>query len=141
MTVSPSSSSSSYAGSATSEEPYTIRSPSQVIPELLSGAIHDALASEKLDQCLAIQSQSSGLLNAQSSAFTKLNAHARNELATVQKDFREGRVLAKRLAGELKDLQKRIHRCQGLIKERYPAEWQRAEDENHESNDHLDDDD
>lgn len=118
--MSVSSDSSRYAGSAASlssdmETPF---------PTYLASSLLDALSSDKLDRCIAIQSQSSGRLHAQHTSLATLNQVALDEMAKLKQDFAQGFKVAKSLTADLNDLQRRIIACQALTRAKLPSEWE-----------------
>lgn len=117
------SSSSLYAESASSEAESSLR-----LSTYLSTVIHDALSSEKLDRCIALQSQTSGMLHSQCKSLSELNNTAGIELAAVKKDFEEGMQLAKGIKADLQDLHRRIQACQALARKKIPVEWHNVRD-------------
>ena len=77
--------------------------------------IADALQSDKLDRCIAQQSQSSGTVNARMTALRQLNETATRELQATKQELAEGIILAKKIKHDLQSLQNRIRRCQEQI--------------------------
>lgn len=102
--------------------------PSSALPNFLSSTIHEALASEKLDRCIALQSRTSGVLHAQSSALKDLNIQTERELANLKKEFADGIKLAKGIHADLKDIQRRIEACEQLAKKKFPVEYHNSRD-------------
>lgn len=113
-----SSQSSSYAGSGQEEDSHI--SPIDALPKYIEETILDSLTSDRFDRCIAIQSQSSGLLNAQLTSLEDLNKIAQNDLKHVQRDLSEGQSIARKLQKDLTDLQRRIKKCQELARQKFP---------------------
>lgn len=74
--------------------------------------IVEALQSDKLDRCIALQSQSSGMVNARMTELKKLNEIASTELSAMKQDLADGTVLARQIKYDLQQLQTRIRKCQ-----------------------------
>ena len=119
-----SSGASLYAGSRRSESPDLHNS----LPKYLASSIQEALYSAKLDQCLALQAKTSGMLNARYRALEELNVVAKEQLRAIKNEFPEGMKLAKATQAELTDLQRRIRACEELAKQQIPAQYQASAD-------------
>lgn len=118
--MSVSSSSSNYAGSASS----SVESASTSLATSLATSLLESLSTEKLDRCIAIQSQASGKLHAQSSSLEYLKDSVAKELHALKYDFSQGSKIAATLTANLHDLQKRIKAIQDLVSAKSPAEWE-----------------
>lgn len=119
-----SSRSSLYAGSAAEE----VLAAKSDLPSHIATALHDALYSEKLDRCIALQSRISGQLHAQSASIQELNALATREIVSLKEDFREGAKVATTLKANLQDIQQRLRACEILAKKKIPVEWYTSRD-------------
>ena len=120
-----SSTSSLYAGSASIS---TASNQITTLPSYLSSTIHEALDSEKLDRCIALQAQTSGMLNSECQILSDLHTTARETLALLKNDFAEGIRLAQTMKKDLVDLQKRIRDCETKAKRKIPVEWHTCRD-------------
>ncbi|GAO48620.1 hypothetical protein SAICODRAFT_141112 [Saitoella complicata NRRL Y-17804] len=117
--------SSSYAGSdhrRDNEE--CVNAVAEMLSEQLSTAF-DTLA---LDKAIAIQAQTSGLVNGCMHELTSLQEESQKKLATTKAKFSEHVNIARQVRKDLDALQKSIRVLQRKMKNSHPIEYAAAKD-------------
>lgn len=115
---------SSYAGSGeylTDDE----LSPVAYFDEAFSSAFDPS----KLDRAIAIQAQTSGLLNSKSKEIQQLQADVAERLGELKALFTEGMKNAKTVQKDLDWIHKRIQVVSREAKKKYPIEYTQAREE------------
>jgi hypothetical protein len=115
---------SSYAGSG---EDLTDEEASPV--SYLDEAFANAFDPNKLDRAIAIQAQTSGLLNAKSKEIQNLQAEVVERLNELKTVFAEGMKNAKNVQKDLDWIHKRVKQLSREAKAKYPIEYTKAKEE------------
>lgn len=115
---------SSYAGSG---EDLTDEEASPVA--YLDEAFANAFDPNKLDRAIAIQAQTSGLLNAKSKEIQTLQAEVVERLNELKTIFAEGMKNAKNVQKDLDWIHKRVNQLSREAKAKYPIEYAKAKEE------------
>lgn len=111
-----SSTTSSYAGSATSIDN---TAPNTHVADRLSSALDPGL----LDSVIAVQAQTSGRLNALSLETSQLHAEAESRLAELRQTFADGAVLVRRVRRDLDYVEKKLRSVVGIAEVKHPIEY------------------
>ncbi|EPS44468.1 hypothetical protein H072_1576 [Dactylellina haptotyla CBS 200.50] len=118
-------SSSSYAGSALDE----FEDGSMATDDLVS-VLTDRLVAAfdpiPLDRSLALQAQTSGLLNAKTRELMELQAMAQKRMSETRANFLDGMRVAKQVKTDLEWLQKKTDALKQKAEQRYPVEYNMA---------------
>ncbi|KAL7272841.1 hypothetical protein RUND412_004338 [Rhizina undulata] len=118
-------SSSSYAGSADGESTDTKEVDLvALLTERLAGAF-DPL---QLDRSLAVQAQTSGMLNSKTRELIALQEEAQARLAETRKSFLEGMKVAKEVKSDLEYVHRRVKVLKQKTERKYPVEYNMARD-------------
>ncbi len=117
--------SSSYAGSATS---IARSEQDHDLSHFLATSFLDPALTNSLDRIIALQSQTSGLLNAQSTSLSLLLQESSLALDALKGELGDGAKLAREVGRELGDLTKRIDVCRREAERRYPVEYHAAKE-------------
>ena len=104
--------------------PYEIRAPIGVGG---MGEVYKA-RDTRLDRIIALQSQTSGLLNAQSTSLSLLLQESSLALDALKGELGDGAKLAREVGRELGDLTRRIDVCRREAERRYPVEYHAAKE-------------
>ncbi|KAI5789751.1 hypothetical protein DFH27DRAFT_592293 [Peziza echinospora] len=116
-------SSSSYAGSAADEA--SDENEIDLIA-LLTEKLSSAFDPLPLDRSLAVQAQTSGLLNSKTRELIALQEEAAARLAQTKRSFLEGMKVAKEVKADLEYVHKRVINLQKKTQQKYPVEYAMA---------------
>ncbi|KAF8476156.1 hypothetical protein BDZ91DRAFT_208543 [Kalaharituber pfeilii] len=116
-------SSSSYAGSAADEA--SDENEIDLIT-LLTEKLSSAFDPIPLDRSLAIQAQTSGMLNSKTRELIALQEEAAARLAQTKRSFMEGMRIAKEVKADLECVHKRVINLQMMTQQKYPVEYAKA---------------
>lgn len=117
-------SSSSYAGSAADEAAAREVDLVALLTERLAGAF-DPL---QLDRSLAVQAQTSGMLNSKTRELVALQEEAQRRIAETRRSFVEGMKVAKQVKGDLDYVQRKVDKLKERTARKYPVEYNMARD-------------
>ncbi|CUS15518.1 unnamed protein product [Tuber aestivum] len=117
-------SSSSYAGSADGENGDGDVDLVALLTERLAGAF-DPL---QLDRSLAVQAQTSGMLNSKTRELIALQEEAQARLAETRRCFLEGMKVAKEVKSDLDYVHRKVKVLKQKTQRKYPVEYDMARD-------------
>ncbi|KAF8423240.1 hypothetical protein EV426DRAFT_534259 [Tirmania nivea] len=118
-------SSSSYAGSAADEA----SDENEIdLVALLTERLSSAFDPIPLDRSLAVQTQTSGMLNSKTRELMALQEEAAARLAQTKRSFMEGMRVAKEVKADLDYVHKRVMNLQKKTQQKYPVEYMMARD-------------
>jgi len=127
MNASYSAASSSYAGSQSGEYESGTSSANGVdLQEYMQDRFTGAFDPLPLDRTLAVQAQTSGLLNAKTREVLDLQALAQARLAKMTARFAEGVQDAKEVRQDLEWTQKRVSTMKSKTSRKHPKEYKQA---------------
>lgn len=116
-------SSSSYAGSAADEA----SDENDVdLVALLTERLSSAFDPIPLDRSLAVQAQTSGMLNSKTRELMALQEETAARLAQTKRSFIEGMRVAKEVKADLDYVHKRVINLQKKTQQKYPVEYMMA---------------
>ncbi|EWC46111.1 hypothetical protein DRE_04685 [Drechslerella stenobrocha 248] len=118
-------SSSSYAGSAADEYEDGAMAADDLV-SVLTDRLIGAFDPIPLDRSLALQAQTSGMLNAKTRELMELQALAQKRLGETRKNFLDGMRIAKQVKSDLEMLQKKTDTLKAKAEQRYPVEYNMA---------------
>ncbi|KAF3927880.1 hypothetical protein ABW20_dc0105115 [Dactylellina cionopaga] len=118
-------SSSSYAGSAADEFDDGGMATDDLV-SVLTDRLVAAFDPIPLDRSLALQAQTSGMLNAKTRELMELQALAQKRMSETRANFLDGMRVAKQVKTDLEWLQKRTDGLKAKAEQRYPVEYNMA---------------
>ncbi|KAJ6256306.1 LOW QUALITY PROTEIN: hypothetical protein Dda_8804 [Drechslerella dactyloides] len=118
-------SSSSYAGSAADEYDDGAMAADDLV-SVLTDRLIGAFDPIPLDRSLALQAQTSGIMNAKTRELMELQALAQKRLSDTRKNFLDGMRIAKQVKSDLELLQKKTDALKAKAEQRYPVEYNMA---------------
>ncbi|KAF3928518.1 hypothetical protein ABW21_db0201956 [Orbilia brochopaga] len=118
-------SSSSYAGSAADEYDDGAMAADDLV-SVLTDRLIGAFDPIPLDRSLALQAQTSGIMNAKTRELMELQALAQKRLGETRKNFLDGMRIAKQVKSDLEMLQKKTDALKAKAEQRYPVEYNMA---------------
>ncbi|TVY25531.1 Biogenesis of lysosome-related organelles complex 1 subunit [Lachnellula hyalina] len=118
--------SNSYAGSSSSEYDSTSSANGVDMQEYMQDRFNGAFDPLPLDRTLAVQAQTSGLLNAKHRELQDLQALAQQRLARSRARLAEGYQDAKEVKRDLEWTQKRVSTMKTKASRKHPKEYKQA---------------
>jgi len=118
-------SSSSYAGSAADEYEDGGMATDDLV-SVLTDRLISAFDPIPLDRSLAVQAQTSGLMNSKNRELMELQALAAKRLSSTRANFLDGMRVAKQVKNDLEWLQKKTDSLKAKAEQRYPVEYNMA---------------
>ncbi|KAF3931265.1 hypothetical protein ABW19_dt0209166 [Dactylella cylindrospora] len=118
-------SSTSYAGSAADEFEDGSMATDDLV-SVLTDRLITAFDPIPLDRSLALQAQTSGMLNAKNRELMELQALAQKRLSETRSNFLDGMRVAKQVKTDLEWLQKKTDALKAKAEQRYPVEYNMA---------------
>ncbi|RFU29114.1 hypothetical protein B7463_g7250, partial [Scytalidium lignicola] len=118
--------SSSYAGSASGEYESTTSASGVDMHEYMQERFAGAFDPLPLDRTLAVQTQTSGLLNAKQRELMELQALAQSRLAKSRARLAEGYKDADEVRRDLEYTQKRVSNLKSKASRKHPKEYKQA---------------
>ncbi|KAA8914500.1 hypothetical protein FN846DRAFT_561596 [Sphaerosporella brunnea] len=118
-------SSSSYAGSAEDE---SLGSREVDMVEMMTQRLAGAFDPLQLDRSLAVQAQTSGMLNSKTRELAALQEEAQARVAETRRAFLEGMKIAKEVKADLDFVHRKVRALKQKTERKYPVEYNMARD-------------
>ncbi|KAI5848910.1 hypothetical protein BZA05DRAFT_89990 [Tricharina praecox] len=118
-------SSSSYAGSAEDE---SLAGGEVDMVDMLTQRLAGAFDPLQLDRSLAMQAQTSGMLNSKTRELIALQEEAQARLAETRRSFVEGMKIAKEVKADLDYVHRKVRVLKQKTERKYPVEYNMARD-------------
>jgi len=96
--------------------------------ELLTQRLAGAFDPLQLDRSLAVQAQTSGMLNSKTRELIALQEEAQAKLAETRRSFADGMKIAKEVKADLDYVHRKVRVLKQKTERRYPVEYNMARD-------------